>query len=170
MSQSANDDYATYARRRREPARLRKIRPYLLERAGWRCQICEFDVPEILVVHHIIPMKYFLFPFDPNHESNLIAICPNCHAYVHTLTRYGRSARIAGVNVGSDLSWPANRNFLMQRLNLSAESAERMLLVATEWAEFGDGGIRLMDKANNRYRFGLTVRQATTVDLVPVTI
>ena len=57
---------------------MRKTTRKAINKSGKQeCPICEN--PEVLVEHHIegrdIP--------NPNHYSNLLNICPNCHAKIH---------------------------------------------------------------------------------------
>lgn len=42
-----------------------------------RCQICGLDEPDILVIHHKDGNR------TNNDESNLMVLCPNCHARIH---------------------------------------------------------------------------------------
>jgi hypothetical protein len=51
---------------------------HIYERFGGKCAVCGFD--EVIEIHHIIP-KYIGGGDDPN---NLIVLCPNHHALVHS--------------------------------------------------------------------------------------
>lgn len=159
------DTYKAFQRMRRDPKRLRQMRPMLLKRANYACQICDLLLPEILILHHIVPMKYFVFPMDQGAASNLIAICPNCHAVTHHVSRYGT---IEG-HVVRSMDWPANRDLIARVYGIKSESAERLLIVATEWAEFSDGTIRLLPRENNRYSPHVP-HQSATVDAHAVVI
>lgn len=48
-----------------------------LRRKHGRCQICGLTEPDILVVHHADS------DHENNDESNLMVLCPNCHARIH---------------------------------------------------------------------------------------
>ena len=49
----------------------------VLERDGWRCQIC--GSAENLQVHHIVPRSRL----GGDIETNLITLCVKCHATQH---------------------------------------------------------------------------------------
>ena len=56
------------------------IKQYMLEKAGYKCEICGFDKVNpftgktILQIHHIDGNS------ENNNEDNLQVLCPNCHA------------------------------------------------------------------------------------------
>jgi len=56
-------------------------RPYVLERANGRCEICGSFAPHILESHHIKPHSRD----GAGSLANLIALCPNCHAVIEKL-------------------------------------------------------------------------------------
>lgn len=46
-----------------------------------KCEVCNFDFKEVLVVHHIIPIS----DGGSNELENLSVLCPTCHSIVHKL-------------------------------------------------------------------------------------
>lgn len=69
---------------RREAAKNRKT---AIKENGERCFICGFDLPDALVIHHIIPVA----DGGTNASANLVALCPTCHDVVHRAIRDGHS-------------------------------------------------------------------------------
>lgn len=63
----------------RQLARRASIGDSLYERDGRRCFACRFHCPQILNRHHIKPVS----KGGPARLSNLVLLCPNCHALVH---------------------------------------------------------------------------------------
>lgn len=74
--------------RRNDSAREACLRHY-----GAVCQICEFDsfdyygVPGIIHVHHKDPAANKDGAYDINPITDLVPLCPNCHALVHSKKR-----------------------------------------------------------------------------------
>lgn len=56
-----------------------KPRLELIQKRGSKCELCSYAVEQVLNVHHIVERK----DGGTNEESNLIVLCPNCHAEVH---------------------------------------------------------------------------------------
>lgn len=57
--------------------RYRKLRLQILQRDGWRCQMC--GSMQRLQVHHI----QFRSHSGADLEENLITLCSECHAQTH---------------------------------------------------------------------------------------
>lgn len=57
----------------------RSLKIRLLDQRGRSCERCQYDKPEILVVHHKDRNR------DNSELENLELICPNCHAEEHYL-------------------------------------------------------------------------------------
>ena len=56
------------------------LRPRVIRRYGFRCQICGTPVtPETCEVDHLCPVRAFKRPVDANHEGNLWKLCLPCH-------------------------------------------------------------------------------------------
>ena len=55
----------------------RKLQQHVLQRDGWRCQVC--GSMQNLQVHH---MEFRSHSGDDS-ETNLITLCAGCHAKVH---------------------------------------------------------------------------------------
>jgi len=56
-------------------------RPYVLQRARGQCELCGFFAPYILESHHVKPHS----KGGVGSMSNLVALCPNCHAVIEKL-------------------------------------------------------------------------------------
>ena len=65
----------TYAEKLKDP-RWQKMRLKILERDGWKCQLCD-DTTNTLVVHH----KYYERGKEPwNYPDNAyVSLCQDCH-------------------------------------------------------------------------------------------
>jgi len=71
----------------RNPEARRKC----LEEYGHSCQACEFDFAKVygqlgekfIHVHHLIPVSARKKPYRLNPKTDLIPLCPNCHAMCH---------------------------------------------------------------------------------------
>ena len=59
----------------------RSYREVVILRAAGKCEACGFYCPHILRIHHIKPVS----ALGHGYPSNLIALCPNCHAIVHVV-------------------------------------------------------------------------------------
>jgi RNA-directed DNA polymerase len=56
------------------------LRPLVLARDGYVCQICGKTVtPSAYQLDHIIPFRRFKLPVEANHLENLWILCPECH-------------------------------------------------------------------------------------------
>lgn len=56
------------------------LRPVILARDQYRCQICRNPVTDATCqVDHIRPVRYYKRPSDANHPSNLWTLCTPCH-------------------------------------------------------------------------------------------
>ena len=60
------------------PNSYRKLHRQILQRDGWRCQVC--GNMQRLEVHHI---KFRSYAGDDS-EENLITLCVECHALMHS--------------------------------------------------------------------------------------
>lgn len=62
-----------------------------VEHHGYVCMVCGFDFKEFygdvgdeyIHVHHITPLHTINQSYRINHETDLIPVCPNCHAMLH---------------------------------------------------------------------------------------
>lgn len=60
---------------------ITKNKEEILEIFNNRCEVCNFNFKEVLVVHHILPVS----DGGTNELENLSVLCPTCHAIVHKL-------------------------------------------------------------------------------------
>lgn len=73
----------------RDPA----AREACLRRFGYRCAACGMSFGEwygkevewLIHVHHVVPLSEIREGYSPDPEHDLVPICPNCHAVIHTL-------------------------------------------------------------------------------------
>lgn len=56
-------------------------REEVIRRSKGDCEVCGFHCPLILVIHHVKPVARL----GRGNKENLIALCPNCHAIVHSV-------------------------------------------------------------------------------------
>lgn len=98
----------------RSRAAYAPLRARIISWANGKCQICAYGYTEILTVHHIVPVHLG----GTAKASNLVAICPNCHAHIH------RFAKRKG-------DQEKRITFLESRGRLNREQALRLLLVAS---------------------------------------
>ncbi len=71
--------------------RNRVAREICIKIHGTKCKICDFDFEKVygelgkgyIQVHHIIPISEISREYKVNPETDLIPICPNCHAMIH---------------------------------------------------------------------------------------
>src|SRR5688572_5844106 len=70
-------------RRERNKSRSAQFRRNVRVRAGNKCEICGYDVPDILEAHHIKPIS----KGGETDITNMILLCPNCHALCHLCSR-----------------------------------------------------------------------------------
>lgn len=79
----------------------RHVRRFVLERAHYRCEECGWDERHPADDSCLLQVDHRDGNHRNNHESNLRALCPNCHAKTHTYCGrnrgFGRMARRAGV-------------------------------------------------------------------------
>lgn len=57
----------------------KQARQKFIKERGSKCELCPYNKPEVLNVHHIIERCNG----GTNHKTNLIVICPTCHAEIH---------------------------------------------------------------------------------------
>lgn len=67
---------------------VQRIKVTLLSNHDNKCYVCHYDCIHILVVHHIKPLS----EGGTNELSNLVVLCPNCHALVHKLLEFSGKA------------------------------------------------------------------------------
>ena len=75
----------------REYERNPIYRRLCIAKYGYRCQICGFDFEKVygelgkhyIQVHHILPVSEYSHAQTINPETDLIPVCPNCHAMLH---------------------------------------------------------------------------------------
>lgn len=68
-----------------------EARTKCLEIYGTRCKVCEMSFAEtygyfakdFIHVHHITPLHQISENYEVNPETDLIPVCPNCHAMLH---------------------------------------------------------------------------------------
>ena len=68
-----------------------KARMDCIEYFGYECQVCEFNFEKVygqlgkdyIHVHHIIPLSEIRENYKVNAITDLIPVCPNCHAIIH---------------------------------------------------------------------------------------
>jgi len=71
--------------------RDRSARDECLRRFGHKCAACEKSLTELygpeveglVHVHHTVPLSQIREGYSPDPTSDLVPICPNCHAVVH---------------------------------------------------------------------------------------
>ncbi|EGQ8159961.1 hypothetical protein GUA36_14405 [Vibrio parahaemolyticus] len=71
-----------------------QARQACLEKHGYKCKVCEFSFLEkygeigkgFIHVHHINPIAAIAKDYKVNAEDDLVPVCPNCHAMLHTKT------------------------------------------------------------------------------------
>ncbi len=69
-------------RLRLDPISYRDLHRKILERDGWRCQVC--GSMQQLEVHHL----KFRSQSGGDEEQNLITLCAGCHEKVHRMGNY----------------------------------------------------------------------------------
>lgn len=65
-----------------------------LESNGYSCKVCGFNFGDIygklgqdyIHVHHITPLSIIGEEYEINPKTDLVPICPNCHAMIHKAT------------------------------------------------------------------------------------
>jgi 5-methylcytosine-specific restriction protein A len=68
-----------------------EARSKCLERHGFKCAVCSFDFHETygdigrryIHVHHVVPLSEVCEDYELDPVSDLIPVCPNCHAMIH---------------------------------------------------------------------------------------
>ena len=71
-----------------------KLRQACIDKFGYVCQCCFIDFEkvygsdigsEFIEVHHLLPISQTEGEHDLNAETDLVPLCPNCHAMIHRL-------------------------------------------------------------------------------------
>ncbi len=66
----------------------KEIQVIVRKRDQFRCQACGVsETNKAHHVHHLKPFRLFTNPFEANHLSNLVTLCPKCHIRVETNVR-----------------------------------------------------------------------------------
>jgi len=71
--------------------RDRKARQAALDWHGYQCKVCGIDMTKVygeiakgfIHVHHFIPLSEIKENYQVNPKTDLIPVCPNCHAMLH---------------------------------------------------------------------------------------
>jgi len=71
--------------------RDRKARQAALEWHGYQCKVCGIDMTKaygeiakgFIHVHHLVPLSEIKENYQVNPKTDLIPVCPNCHAMLH---------------------------------------------------------------------------------------
>lgn len=63
------------------------LKPEVLAEHEGRCFVCRFDFLPVLQMHHVVPVG----EGGDNSRSNLMILCPTCHAMAHQLMRTYRA-------------------------------------------------------------------------------
>ncbi|MGU3449668.1 HNH endonuclease [Methylobacterium sp. 391_Methyba4] len=71
--------------------RSKKAVAACLKHHGYTCKACDFDFEQtygeiginFIHVHHIIPISLTSGKYTVNAKSDLVPVCPNCHAMIH---------------------------------------------------------------------------------------
>lgn len=74
--------------------RSAKARDACIAKHGYKCVACSFDFEFVygglgknyIHVHHIVPLHKIKREYILNPETDLVPLCPNCHAMVHRNT------------------------------------------------------------------------------------
>jgi len=73
--------------------RNQKARSECIKYHGYACKVCSFDFEkhygslgkEFIHVHHVVPLSNIQSEYKLNPKTDLIPVCPNCHAMLHRL-------------------------------------------------------------------------------------
>ncbi|WP_312229429.1 HNH endonuclease [Pseudescherichia sp.] len=71
--------------------RDRKARQAALDWHGYQCKVCGLDMTKVygeiakgfIHVHHLIPLSEIKENYQVDPKTDLIPVCPNCHAMLH---------------------------------------------------------------------------------------
>lgn len=115
-------------KRSRNQAKNLGVRRELVQRSGNKCEICRFAFSNVLVAHHIIPVRWAGSP----ESFNLVLICPNCHALIHNYNHYPDARTV-------EKSYPAWKSGL-SKAGLTESQSDRLLLIASKQARVLEDG------------------------------
>lgn len=101
-------------------------RRFVIRRSHGKCEVCKFACRFIAVLHHIQPVRRG----GLGNPSNLIALCPNCHAITHKIMqlRFGHSEEQNEFNSWLIASYPPPLVELLKGLG-----HRHVELVSGEW-------------------------------------
>lgn len=71
--------------------RDQKARRAALKYHGYQCKVCDIDMPKVygeiaegfIHIHHLEPLHMLKERHHPDPKTDLIPVCPNCHAMLH---------------------------------------------------------------------------------------
>ena len=109
---------ASKPRRERNKSRSTQFRKNVRMRADNKCEICRYAVPDILEAHHIKPLG----KGGDTDITNMILLCPNCHALSHLCSRVIRDFDEESLM------------YALAEAGVSDEQAKSLALVGTERA------------------------------------
>lgn len=75
----------------------KRIKPIVIDRHDGQCHICGFNCKPILIMHHIVPVGVG----GGNDPSNVVPLCPNCHAIVHKMMDFALSTDTQDIEHGT---------------------------------------------------------------------
>lgn len=75
----------------------KRIKPSVIERHDGQCYVCGFACRPVLIIHHIIPVAIG----GDNSLSNVVSLCPNCHAIVHKMMDFALTQDTSTMNLGT---------------------------------------------------------------------
>lgn len=73
-----------------------------IEKYGCKCVVCGFDFEKLygkigkgfIHVHHIVPISKIGKSYKVNYDTDLVPVCPNCHAMLH----HGENGKVLSVD------------------------------------------------------------------------
>lgn len=77
--------------------RNQQARKKCIDYYGYKCKVCGFDFEKkygeigknYIHVHHVVPIHEIKKDYDVNPITDLIPVCPNCHAMLHRKNKFG---------------------------------------------------------------------------------
>lgn len=109
----AREEYEEGARRLKvlslEVKRSDAARKRCLELKGSTCAVCGFNsqerygVPGIIEVHHVNPLAESIGTRKTDPERDLVPLCPNCHALVHSKREPGKADAVYTIDEAREM-------------------------------------------------------------------